>query len=438
MSADRASADKASAGTASAGKALFLPTLFLPTLFLPTLFLPTVFAEEPLTLADCYRLALKRSETIAIHQELIAETEARFTQALSGILPRVSFSSSDKRQDGTGSSVFTLRKVPDRRFIMSQPLFSGFKEFAAMAGTRAERRQREEERRRAEQLLLVDVSDAFHLLLEQQDDLAALEMSGGILRDRIEELQQREQIGRTRPSEVVSAQARLLQLEAEQSQVRAQALVARQLLEFLTGLDRLHAVTDTGPALPTLPLEREILAKALGRPDVLAAQQATIVAQKEVEVQRADLWPSVSVDSNYWLERAGASKDVSWDVALTVDVPIFEGGQTRGAIREAASQARQTELKLTETQRRAVLELRDTYALLQAAIVRTAALEKAYDAADENYRLQAEDYRRSQVSNLEVLQALQTLQDARRDALNARYEAKRRTWQLKASLGERP
>ncbi len=125
-------------------------------------------AETALTLPECYQLALKRSETIAINQELIKETEGRFRQALSTALPHVSFESTDKRQDGTGNSAFTLRNVPERKFTFTQPLFSGFKEFAAMAGSRAEHRQRIDEKVRAEQLLFTDVSDAFYLLLARE------------------------------------------------------------------------------------------------------------------------------------------------------------------------------------------------------------------------------------------------------------------------------
>ena len=97
-----------------------------------------VRAEDatPLTLSDCYALALKRSEEIAIRGELIRETEGRFLQALSTALPRASFELSEKRQDGSGGSAFTLKEVPERRFVFSQPLFSGFKEFAAVRGSR--------------------------------------------------------------------------------------------------------------------------------------------------------------------------------------------------------------------------------------------------------------------------------------------------------------
>jgi len=393
-------------------------------------------AQAPLTLADCYRLALAQSETIAIHRELIEETEARFTRALSGILPRASFSSSDKRQDGTGASAFTLRHVPERKFVFSQPLFSGFREFAAMTGSKAERRQRTHERTRAEHLLLMDVADAFCLLLEQREDLAALEMIRAVLLERIEELAARERLGRSRSSEVLSAEAQRLRVEAELELIRNRETVARQLLEFLTGLDRIEAIHDPDPALPVPGPEAQYLAQAASRPDVLASDEARRVADKEVAIAKADFWPTVKADGNYWVERVGAAKDVSWDAAVTVEVPIFQGGQTRGTAQEAASQARQAALRAAEARRRAVLDIRDAYATLQASAARTAALAKALEVSDEHYRVQAEENRRSLVSNLEVLQALQALENARRDFLHAWYEAKRASWRLRVATGE--
>ena len=65
----------------------------------------------------------------------------------------------------------------------------------------------------------------------------------------------------------------------------------------------------------------------------------------------------------------------------------------------------------------------------------SSAVQKALDAADRNYRLQIEDYRLSLTNNLEVLQALQSLEDARRDYIVALHESKRLYWQLRAATG---
>ena len=393
-------------------------------------------ASGTLTLAECFALALKRSEEIAIQTELLAETEGRFLQALSTALPHVSFSSSDKRQDGSGSSAFTLKHVPERKFVFTQPLFAGFKEFAAIAGSRAERRQRTHEKTRAEQLLFVDVADAFHLLLEKREDLGALETIRAALIERIDELKEREQLGRSRQSEVASAETQLRRIEAELELVRGEETTARQLLEFLTGLPHLESVADSAPVPPSPASEEDCLAKSTARPDVRAAEEAWRVAQKEVTVARAGFWPTVDVESNYYTERAGAAEDVTWDVMLTVDVPIFQGGETTGEVRQAASRARQAKLRFEQSQRQAALDIRNKYADLQASRQRGAALEKALAAAEENYRLQAEDYRHNLVSNLDVLQSLRELEDARRDVIHAVHETKRRYWALRVAAGE--
>jgi outer membrane protein len=399
---------------------------------------PSDRQAHPLTLGECYQLALKRSETIAIQQELLKATEGRFLQALSGALPTVSFVSSDRRQDGSGQSAFTLRDVPDRRLTLSQPLFGGFKEFAAMAASRAERRQRTEDTRRAEQLLWLDVSDAFERLAEHRQDLDVLDAIRAALDDRIAELAQRERLGRSRRSEVAGAESRRRRVEAERKRVSGLSLTSRQLLEFLTGLADIPAIA--AEEQPVEPPEEDTLSlsAAANRPDVRAAEAAWEAAKKLTAVARADVFPNVDLNGNYYLERVGAAEDVTWDVALLVDVPLFQGGKAAGAIREATSRERQARLQADRTRREAELEIRQARAQWAAAHERHAALLKAQDAAEENYRLHLADDARHLISTLDVLDALQELQDVRRDVVASAYDARRLAWRLRVATGEIP
>ena len=395
-------------------------------------------APAALTLVECYRLALKQSETIAIQRERLAETEGRFLQALSGILPRATFSLSEKRQDGSGGSAFQLRQIPERKFVVTQPLFAGFKEFAAMAGSRAERRQRKQQQAQAEWLLLTDVADAFYLLRQQREDLGALEISRAALMERLEELIERERLGRSRTSEVVSAEAQLHQLESEMAQVRGQETTARQLLEFLTGLPQIDAVIDVDPLPSALDQEAAYVAKTGVRPDVHIAEEALQIARQQARIARSRFYPTVSAESNYYTKRVGASAGVDWDALLKVDVPLFQGGQVVGAVKEASSQVRVAKLSLAEVRRKAALEIRDAYRQLEAALTRSALLTRALAAIEKTYELEVEDYRVHLVNHLEVLQALQALQDARRRLIEAHMEAKRLSWRLRAAIGQTP
>ena len=415
---------------------------FVIGLILFLMSVPPLSAAEPeasspaLTLQECYALSLRRSEELAIQAELIKATEGRFLQALGQALPHASFVASEKRQDGSGGSAFTLKEVPERKFTVSQPLFSGFKEFAAIAGSRDERRQRAAERTRAEGLLLVDVSDAFYRLRQQQEDLKVLEAVRQTLADRLQELKQRETIGRTRPSEVASAEAQLRRLEAEIELIAGRIHTSRHLLEFLTGLPAVDPLADALEPLPSMEPEPAYLAKVANRPDVRAAESAWKVTQHEITIAKSELLPSVDLEGNYYTKRVGSASGVDWDLVFKVDVPMFQGGQAVGKVKEVSSQSRQAHLRFEATSREALRDIQDLYVQTDAALSRYLQLKRAEEAAEDSYRLHVEDYRLNLVSNLDVLQALQTLQDARRDLISSNYDVKRLYWRLKTSVGE--
>lgn len=390
-----------------------------------------------LTLDDCYRLALKQSETVAIQQEIIKEAEGRFRQSISTILPQVSFVDEEKWQDGTGSSgsSSTSKYVPQRQFVLTQPLFSGFKEFAAIAASRAERRQRRQELVRARQLLFIDVSDAFYLLKSSGEDLKTVEEIHQALTDRMDELKKRESLGRSRASEVASAEARLYQTEADLESVRSQEEVARQLLEFLVG-KRVGSIAGDDVAITDLAPFDEYVQRVDERPDVQAAEEAHKVASKTVTVARAGYYPKVDAVGNYYTKRTGSSEDVDWDALITITVPLFTGGQNSGLVKEALAKAEETRLLARQVRRQGILEIQNTYTRLTANKKQTDAYKKAVDAARKNYDFQVNDYRNSLVNNLDVLEALQDLQTVERSYIVIKNETQRSYWALKVATGD--
>ena len=396
-----------------------------------------LWADEPLTLAQCYELALKRSETIAIQQELIKEAEGSFLQSLSGVFPDASFIYSDKRQDGSGSSNFKLSEIPESRFTVTQPLFSGFKEFAALAAGQAEKRQRIEEQKRARQLLFLDVADAFYLFLSYQEDADTLNSITSALTERIDELLKREELGRSRPSETANAQLRLSRIEAEKELIESQGEAAHQLLEFLTGQSIVTVMDSDSLGQPFLE-QGEFLSKMPERPDVKAGREALFIAKKLITRAKGDFFPMVDLEGNYYTKRVGNSDDVDWDATLTIEMPVFNGGETFGKVKEAKAQAKQAELQLSAKERGASLEIQNAFTQWQSNLRRSVALEKAVAAAEKNYQLQKEDYQLNLVNNLTVLDALEDLQSTRREYIAVKNETKRSYCKLKVAAGETP
>ena len=91
-----------------------------------------------LTLDEAYRLALKQSEDVAISRETLGAAEGHFYQAFQVILPKIDYAITRTEQQAvSGGSADTTtanalrRSTPLQKFTLNQPIFSGFKEFAA-------------------------------------------------------------------------------------------------------------------------------------------------------------------------------------------------------------------------------------------------------------------------------------------------------------------
>jgi outer membrane protein len=387
--------------------------------------------NEPLTLADCYKLALKQSELIAIDAEQIKIAQAHFLEAFGTIMPQVSFSRVETRNQ---SSSITTDKTNESKFIFTQELFSGFKEFAAMKGGKFEKSQRQMEKWRAEQLLFVDVSDAFYLLLETQQDLSALKTIEFALVDRVKELKARQSIGKSRVSEVATTEYQLYNLQAEIQLERNQELLVRQLIEFLIGRP-FDKIAESKLDL-NIKSESQYLAEAAFRPDVQASYYAWKIDQEKIAIARSGFFPQVSLEGDYFTHRSSAPTASKWEALLSVNIPIFEGTTTYGQVKEADAVAKQSGLLYSRLGRIAIQDIHDAYINMQISILRKKTLGKALSSAELSYHLQTQDYKLNVVNNLDVLTAIQNLADVRRNYIHTSYESKRFYWQLLAAAGE--
>lgn len=429
-----AGAPDASANTAESGQPVLQKRSAPPDSQLPE--------TVPLTLADCYQLALRQSEIIAIDAEQIKIADARFLQALSIMMPNLSFLSTDFQQGSAGGepvavgeSAVSSLKASQRQFNVTQTLFNGFKAIAGIKGSKLERNEYINAKIRAEQLLLVDVADAFYLLKEKREDLKALMNVRMAYSNRIKELQKRANLGRSRPAEIVDAKTQLYGVEANIELVKNQEVLARELLEFLVG-GSVYSIADTYGIPKKLQPAQYYIAQSNDRPDVKSTKFAWDVAKQEVQIVNSDFLPYTYVSGNYYTQRTSIDKGVDWDVTLTVSVPIFDGGLTIGRSNEAIAVMHQQELTYKRTKRLAPYDIKDSYVSLKTAISVYNVLKKEYSTAKLNYHLQKRDYSLSLVNNLTVLTSIQTLENAQRDSIHALYEAKREYWQLRVSVGK--
>jgi len=402
-------------------------------------------AEPPLSLGDCYRLALKHSDNLAMQDIAIEKTWADFLAAAGDTIGDADFKLTHFYQevqhgaagDAGATSTATRSSRRSRYFTFSQPLFRGFKALAAVRAAGNLRKERTYERLRAEQLLFYDVAESFYNIVHYQKDIVITEEIVTYLDERIKELHEREAIGRSRPSEVATAMTRIKTKQADLARSRGMLSAEKRVMEFLTGvsLDHRTLIETQEPQVPSSQIETA-LENIEERADVKAAFLALQIAKRNITKAQSDLWPEISVDGNLYEKREGFQSGIDWDLLLTFDIPLFKGGTTMSAIKAAVSDLKTAEHTYSEAKRQAELELKQAWDLWNSSFEELKALQDAQSASEENYKLQKEDYEHNLVNNLDVLEALESFSDARLNVSRAYSEMNTNYWDFKMSSGD--
>lgn len=403
---------------------------------------PMPVPKTIMTLLDCYRNALARSEEVALRREDIAQARADWFQASSEVIGDGDFYITEFRQQeggsDSGSSVGSTLSAEDRRertFSFSQPLFQGFKSWGALGGAGSLTKQRKKEYQRAKELLFLDVMTAFYTLLQQRRDVKTIEGIHQLFEDRVKELGEREQIGRSRRSELVTARAKMKILEAQLAQARGALGIAQSLMEYYTGLPADRTVFKETPLPENLLMphrDAEVLDR---RSDVEASKHAVKTARQAIIVAQSDLWPTITVDANHYEKRDGFQSGIDWDVLVKFNMPLYRGGATVSQIKKSWSQWKKAKYRYSLSKRQAELEIKRTYQNWISAIEEDKAFRDAVKAAQLSYNLQRDEYGKNLVNNLDVLTALEELFSTSREANRAYYQMRQYYWQYQTAIG---
>jgi outer membrane protein len=150
---------------------------------------------------------------------------------------------------------------------------------------------------------------------------------------------------------------------------------------------------------------------------------AQILKQRKLERQAAvaEQYPSLGIAGNY-----GSSGVTPWvdnfptrSVILQLNVPIFNGGLTRGRIDVAKSQEYQAELQLRDTEAQVEEDVRLALVTLASTIEQVRAAEATLNLAEIELRMARDRFAAGVTDNIEVIQAQTSLENGRNGRVTA-------------------
>lgn len=396
------------------------------------------------SLWDVYTLAVERTSSLANAAENIEQADAQGFQAIGAVLPQISLAGSKSYQAtnyvGPGASSVLGSGIPGASLYLTgtQTILTGLNEIAGIAGAQATKDFQEYSLRDRANTLLLDIARTYYSALELEETLQSKQTSLELTEKILAQLKNWQAVGRSRASEVLSAQAQLSRLSADILGVRNQLIQAR---EQLTTLSRVKADqplrSEETYSIPSFALS-EVEPKVEDLPVVKAARASVGIADAYLIQAHGGHAPSLSVQGNYYLDKEGGFPSPEWNVQLIASLPLFQGGQVVAQERIMASRKRQAEMVLARTRRSARGDIRESYQSLVNCIEETEAYRKALEAAEAEYKAVTADYRNSLVTNLEVLRTLDSLEETKTNYARAKYQALYNQIWLGVATGELP
>ncbi|MHC4830459.1 MAG: TolC family protein [Planctomycetota bacterium] len=329
-----------------------------------------------LTLFEACELARQRSPALALAREELHRAYVTEIRAWGETLPRFYYTFGYARQDRGAPSLAGGQRVDElltarraSRFEARQWLFRGGAPYFDVAAAQEDRLAESFAVLHQEQLVILRTGRLFF------DGLAA-EQAVALARTARASAEAEPQDSSA--LRLAKARERDAELWAEEARAQLAIQLGRPSLPALEA--PALSSTKAGQALAAASLATLVEAALLGRADLEVARYREESAQLKVLSSFGGLFPTLEVVAGYYHDRNGLREPVDWDVALEVDVGIFEGWSGSAHVARTASLQRATEA------RSRLLADRATRAVTEAffAYRRAEAMERALTPALED------------------------------------------------------
>jgi outer membrane protein TolC len=227
------------------------------------------------------------------------------------------------------------------------------------------------------------------------------------------------------------------QISAAQYEVRRAKFNLANLLGFAFEIP-LSLTDKFQPEVHNVPAPQVAVEEALGnRPEVQAQYTRVRAMELTYSSITGERLPSLVAQGDYGLigNRWNNSLD-TYNMALLLQIPIFDGAQREGRIAESRSQLRQETLRMRSVLNQVKMEVHDAVASLAAATEQVGIAKLGMQAATKELELAKERYAViTTASHFELTNGLSAVARARENLVNALFQLNAARVNLARSTG---
>ncbi len=211
----------------------------------------------------------------------------------------------------------------------------------------------------------------------------------------------------------VELQSRQQKLIVAQNNLEKQKLVLARAIGLPPG-QKFEITTQVGyQEFSIPPLDDAIQSAYKARPDFQSQMNQVQSAELEKRASFAERYPSIEQVADYGITGVNpASTHGTVDAAVTLRLPIFQGGRVHGDVLRADASLQRAKQVLEDSRAQIDEEVRDAYLDLQAAAQEVAVEKTTVTLATETLQQSRDRFNSGVTDNIEVVQAQDALATA--------------------------
>jgi len=384
-------------------------------------------AGKALTLEDAIGLALRNNPSVEIANQQIKENVGVVTQATSAAFPKVNVTTTRTTPVNQPAFSFQGQGISwETSFSLTQILYSWGAVGKVMEAARE----------------LLDSSRGVYVRTQDQVAFATRQVYYGVLSAQegvkvqyeiLAAAQEQQRIARLRQEagiaplyDVLSAEARVARVQQQVATAEGSLNIAWANLSRTLGCE---VATDTVLTSTRLETAKEAILPELvrsaqaNRPDVKAAEALVTANEARLAAVRVGKRPALSGIISYsLLPQATVSIDSGTEitvsqnsgfVALAANWDLYDGGFVFGQTVSAEARLEQSRQALRQLQLEVESQVKNSYYAIETTKAQIIAAQKEVEQATEAKRIADVRYREGVSTSVEVLDAQQTLGDAK-------------------------
>ncbi|MDY0007899.1 MAG: TolC family outer membrane protein [Spongiibacteraceae bacterium] len=297
---------------------------------------------------------------------------------------------------------------------------------------------------RAHQELILRVAEAYFAVLGARDVLEAVTQLQVAEAGQLASAKKHFELGNVSIADVHEAQASFDRTSAQAIKAASDLELAIHALVRIIGRQpgSLWVLRKSDVAFdPPQPddVEAWIAAAGHNNPDVQAQELLLNIAHHEVRSRRAEHLPTLDLVASQNMQEhpnAGTERSESSSVGLRLSMPLYAGGRSSSAVREAKALHAQTRAELEDARRAATLAVRQAWQGIVAGMAQVRALDTARISARSALDANRLGYRIGVRSSIDVLEVQSRFAETVQQLSRARYDTLLAQLRLKAAVGD--